>query len=135
MRLMREKGIFAVPTFTIFDYFAHHRESQDQAASEAEMLDYKIHEFKKQMAAGCSFAVGSDVGPFPHGTQAHELTLMVQYGHEAAAVPAGGPDQRRKIAGLAGPDRRSQARLSMPILSPCPEIRSTTSASSSMWAL
>ena len=23
MRLMREKGIFAVPTFTIFDYFAH----------------------------------------------------------------------------------------------------------------
>ena len=80
MRLMREKGIFAVPTFTIFDYFAHHRESQDQAASEAEMLDYKIREFKRQIAAGISFAVGSDVGPFPHGTQAHELTLMVQYG-------------------------------------------------------
>ncbi len=80
MRLMIQKGIFAVPTFTIFDFFAHHRESQDQAASEAEMLDYKIHEFKKQIAAGVQFAVGSDVGPFPHGTQAHELTLMVQYG-------------------------------------------------------
>jgi imidazolonepropionase-like amidohydrolase len=80
MRLMREKGIFAVPTFTIFDYFAHHRESQDQAATEAKMLDYKIREFKKQLAAGIPFAVGSDVGPFPHGTQAHELTLMVQYG-------------------------------------------------------
>jgi imidazolonepropionase-like amidohydrolase len=80
IRLMREKGIFAVPTFTIFDYFAHHRESQDQAAAEAELLDYKIHEFKKQIAAGVQFAVGSDVGPFPHGTQAHELTLMVQYG-------------------------------------------------------
>ncbi len=25
-------------------------------------------------------AVGSDVGPFPHGTQARELELMVQYG-------------------------------------------------------
>ena len=25
-------------------------------------------------------AVGSDVGPFPHGTQARELLLMVQYG-------------------------------------------------------
>jgi imidazolonepropionase-like amidohydrolase len=80
MRLMIRKGIFAVPTFTIFDFFAHHRESQDQAASEAEMLDYKIHEFKKQIAAGVQFAVGSDVGPFPHGTQAHELVLMVQYG-------------------------------------------------------
>jgi imidazolonepropionase-like amidohydrolase len=86
MRLMREKGIFAVPTFTIFDYFAHHRDSQDQAATESAMLDYKIAEFKKQIAAGVPFAVGSDVGPFPHGTQAHELTLMVRYGMTPLAV-------------------------------------------------
>ena len=86
IRLMKEKGIFAVPTFTIFDYFAHHRESQDQAASEAEMLDYKIREFKKQVAAGVPFAVGSDVGPFPHGTQARELTLMVEYGMRPLAA-------------------------------------------------
>ena len=86
IRLMKEKGIFAVPTFTIFDYFAHHRDSQDQAAAESEMLDYKISEFKKQVAAGVSFAVGSDVGPFPHGTQARELTLMVQYGMKPLAV-------------------------------------------------
>jgi imidazolonepropionase-like amidohydrolase len=25
-------------------------------------------------------AMGSDVGPFPHGTQARELVLMVKYG-------------------------------------------------------
>jgi imidazolonepropionase-like amidohydrolase len=100
MRLMREKGIFAVPTFTIFDYFAQHRESQagapadrsssagweDQAAAESAMLDYKITEFKKQVAAGVPFAVGSDVGPFPHGTQARELTLMVRYGMKSLAV-------------------------------------------------
>lgn len=86
IRLMKEKGIFSVPTFTIFDYFAHHRESQDQAASEAEMLEYKIREFKKQIAADVSFAVGSDVGPFPHGTQARELTLMVQYGMKPLAA-------------------------------------------------
>jgi imidazolonepropionase-like amidohydrolase len=86
MRLMKEKGIFAVPTFTIFDYFATHRESQDQAAREAAILNYKIAEFKKQIAAGVPFAVGSDVGPFPHGTQAHELTLMVRYGMTPLAV-------------------------------------------------
>jgi imidazolonepropionase-like amidohydrolase len=86
VRLMKEKGIFAVPTFTIFEYFAQHRESQDQAATQAEMLDYKIKEFKKQVAAGVPFAVGSDVGPFPHGTQARELTLMVQYGMKPVAV-------------------------------------------------
>ncbi len=100
MRLMREKHIPAVPTFAIFNYFAQHRESQtgaptdrsssagteDQAAHEAAMLDYKIAEFKKQIAAGVPFAVGSDVGPFPHGTQAVEMELMVRYGMKPLAV-------------------------------------------------
>jgi len=86
MRLMREKHIPAVPTFAIFDYFAHHRESQDQAATQAAMLDYKIAEFKKQLASGVPFAVGSDVGPFPHGTQAVEMELMARYGMKPLAV-------------------------------------------------
>jgi imidazolonepropionase-like amidohydrolase len=86
IRLMKEKGIFAVPTFAIMEYFAKHRESQDQAAGEAAMLDYKIEQFKRQLAAGVQYAVGSDVGPFPHGTQARELELMVQYGMKPLAV-------------------------------------------------
>jgi imidazolonepropionase-like amidohydrolase len=86
VRLMREKDIFAVPTFTIFDYFAHNRTGAAEAASEASLLNYKIGEFKKQVAAGVPFAVGSDVGPFPHGTQARELTLMVKYGMKPLAV-------------------------------------------------
>jgi imidazolonepropionase-like amidohydrolase len=86
IRLMREKNIFAVPTFTIFDYFAHNRTGAAEAASEAALLDYKISEFKKQVAAGVPFAVGSDVGPFPHGTQARELTLMVKYGMKPLAA-------------------------------------------------
>jgi imidazolonepropionase-like amidohydrolase len=86
MRLMREKQIPAVPTFTIFEYFASHAESPAAAAREKALLDYKIREFKKQIAAGIPFAVGSDVGPFPHGTQARELELMVQYGMQPLAV-------------------------------------------------
>ena len=31
-------------------------------------------------------AVGSDVGPFPHGTQARELLLMVKYGMSPLAA-------------------------------------------------
>jgi imidazolonepropionase-like amidohydrolase len=85
-RLMREKSIFAVPTFTIFEYFSQHASSPAVAARERALLDYKIGEFKKQVAAGVPFAVGSDVGPFPHGTQARELTLMVQYGMKPLAV-------------------------------------------------
>ena len=80
MRLMREKQIFAVPTFAIFEYFADHAATQAQGAREREMLDLKILEFRKQVAAGVPMAVGSDVGPFPHGTQAREFVLMAKNG-------------------------------------------------------
>jgi len=86
IRLMREKQIFAVPTFTIFEYFADHAATPAQAAREHEMLDLKIQDFHKQVAAGVPMAVGSDVGPFPHGTQARELVLMVKYGVTPAAA-------------------------------------------------
>ncbi|HEX4758912.1 MAG TPA: amidohydrolase family protein [Terracidiphilus sp.] len=102
MRLMREKHIPAVPTFAIFDYFAHHRESQDQAALQAAMLDYKIAEFKKQVAAGIPFAVGSDVGPFPHGTQAVEMELMVRFGMKPLAAMQADMIEGARVLGWAG---------------------------------
>ena len=102
MRLMREKHIPAIPTFAIFDCFAHHRESQDQAATEAKMLDYKINEFKKQIAAGIPFAVGSDVGPFPHGTQAVEMELMVRYGMKPLAVLQADMIEGARVLGWQG---------------------------------
>ena len=86
MRLMRQKQIFAVPTFTIFEYFAQHAATPAQAAREREMLDLKVQDFRKQVAAGVPMAVGSDVGPFPHGTQARELVLMVKNGMSPLAV-------------------------------------------------
>jgi imidazolonepropionase-like amidohydrolase len=102
MRLMKEKEIFAVPTFTIFDYFARHRTTAAEAASEAALLDYKISEFKRQIAAGVPFAVGSDVGPFPHGTQARELDLMVEYGMKPLAVLQADLINGAKLLGWAG---------------------------------
>jgi imidazolonepropionase-like amidohydrolase len=101
IRLMKEKDIFAVPTFAIFEYFATHRD-QEQAATQAEMLDYKIAEFKKQVAAGVPFACGSDVGPFPHGTQARELELMVKYGMKPAAVLQADMINGAKLLGWEG---------------------------------
>ncbi|MGA6982758.1 MAG: amidohydrolase family protein [Candidatus Sulfotelmatobacter sp.] len=86
MRLMKQKQIFAVPTFTIFEYFADHAETPARAAHEREMLDVKVQDFRKQVAAGVPMTVGSDVGPFPHGTQARELQLMVQFGMNPLAV-------------------------------------------------
>ena len=76
MKIMREKRIFVVPTFTISDYFASH----SNGGSRRDSILAHIAEFKKQIAAGVPVAMGSDVGPFPHGTQAHEFVLMAQNG-------------------------------------------------------
>ena len=102
MRLMREKQIPAVPTFAIFEYFAEHAPSPAAAARERALLDYKIREFKRQIAAGIPFAVGSDVGPFPHGTQARELELMVRYGMKPLAVLQADLIQGAKLLGWEG---------------------------------
>ena len=80
MQLMREREIFAVPTFAIIEYFADHAPSPAESDRRRQMLDFHAQEFRKQLAAGVPMAVGSDVGPFPHGTQARELELMVKYG-------------------------------------------------------
>jgi imidazolonepropionase-like amidohydrolase len=90
MRLMHEKQIFAVPTFTITEYFADHAATPQQATRERQLLDVHAREFAKQLAAGVPVAMGSDVGPFPHGTQAREFALMVKYGMTPlAAIQAG----------------------------------------------
>ncbi len=85
MSLMRDKQIYAVPTFTISEYFADHA-GETGAARLREGLKLHYAEFQKQLAAGVPMAVGSDVGPFPHGTQARELVLMAQHGMTPAQV-------------------------------------------------
>ena len=102
MRLMREKHIPALPTFAIFDYFAQHAPSAAVAAREKALLDLKIREFKRQIAAGIPFAVGSDVGPFPHGTQAVEMELMVRYGMKPLAVLQADMIEGAKLLGWEG---------------------------------
>jgi imidazolonepropionase-like amidohydrolase len=101
MRLMKEKHIPAVPTFAIFEYFATHRD-QAQAEAESALLSYKVAEFKKQLAAGIPFAVGSDVGPFPHGTQAREMVLMTQYGMKPLAVLQADMIEGARVLGWEG---------------------------------
>jgi len=80
MRIMREKHIFAVPTFTISEFFADKAPTAAQQALEKDLIVYHAQEFRKQLAAGVPIAMGSDVGPFPHGTQAREFELLVKFG-------------------------------------------------------
>ncbi len=98
-RIMRENQIFAVPTFTIAEYFADHAATPEAAARERQLLDLHASEFKKQLAAGVPIAMGSDVGPFPHGTQAREFVLMVQYGMSPLEAIQAGTVNGAKLLG------------------------------------
>jgi imidazolonepropionase-like amidohydrolase len=100
-RLMHEKGIFAVPTFTIVEYFMKHASSPAEA-HERETLDLHARDFQKQLAAGVPIAMGSDVGPFPHGTQAREFVLMVKYGMTPLAALQAGTLNGAKLLGWEG---------------------------------
>ena len=99
MRIMREKQIFAVPTFAISEYFADHAATPEAAARERQLVDLHASEFKKQLAAGVPIAMGSDVGPFPHGTQAREFVLMVKFGMSPLAAIQAGTVNGAKLLG------------------------------------
>jgi imidazolonepropionase-like amidohydrolase len=102
MRLMREKQIFAVPTFTISEYFSDHAPSAEETIRQRRLLDMHVSEFRKQLAAGVPIAMGSDTGPFPHGTQAREFILMVKYGMAPLAALQAGTINGAKLLGWQG---------------------------------
>src|SRR5579872_7695 len=102
MRIMREKQIFAVPTFAISEYFADHAASPEQGRHERLLLDFHAQQFRRQLAAGVPIAAGSDVGPFPHGTQAREYVLMVKYGMAPLAALHAGLINGAKLLGWEG---------------------------------
>ncbi len=102
MRTMHEKQIFAVPTFTIYEYFAEHPETPEEGERERALNRLHAAEFRKQLAAGVPIAVGSDVGPFPHGTQAAEFGWLVKYGMTALGAIQAGTLNGAKVLGWQG---------------------------------
>lgn len=99
MKAMRERGVFAVPTFAVIDYFAEHAANAQAAARYRAIQAYHVEQFKLQLAANVPIAMGSDVGPFPHGTQAREFELLVKYGMTPIAAIQAGTRNGAKLLG------------------------------------
>jgi imidazolonepropionase-like amidohydrolase len=102
MKLMRERGIFAVPTFAVIEYFTAHAATPAAAQRYRAIGDYHAQQFKQQLAAGVPIALGSDVGPFPHGTQAREFELLVEHGMTPLAAIRAGTVNGAKLLGWDG---------------------------------
>ena len=102
MAEMKTREIYAVPTFAIMEYFGDHAETAAAAEKDKALQAFHAAQFKRQLAAGVPFAVGSDVGPFPHGTQAREFELMVRYGMSPVEVLRADLLNGARLLGWAG---------------------------------
>lgn len=79
---MIAKGIYFVPTLYVYEF----EPEEDLEATGGVTSRARIHEasFRKALAAGVKIAFGTDVGPFPHGTQAKEFEYLVRFGMSPA---------------------------------------------------
>ncbi len=78
-RAMVENDVYLCPTLAVVEAVERYR-GWDGKAPVPERLLAKQLTLKQAVDAGVKLAVGSDVGPFTHGTQARELVLLVDAG-------------------------------------------------------
>ncbi len=84
--LMAEHHVAFCPTLAAGDATAQYAGWKKGVDPEPERLTRKRASFKAALAAGVTILSGSDVGVFPHGDNARELELMVEYGMSRVAA-------------------------------------------------
>ncbi len=79
LKMMADKEIFLVPTFTVFLFHG----SKGSPYAQAETRDFRQHHIEsvqKALAAGVKVVAGTDAGGWVHGNNAQELECLVEAG-------------------------------------------------------
>ncbi len=79
-KLMKEHNVTYIPTIAAVDMINQYRGWKKGSQPEPVAVANKKKSFKEAIASGVAIGMGGDVGVFPHGENALELELMVEYG-------------------------------------------------------
>jgi len=84
--LMKKNGTALCPTLAAGDAVSQYRGWKKGQAPEPERIKQKRVTFRQALDAGVIICAGGDVGVFPHGENARELLMMVDYGMKTLDV-------------------------------------------------
>ena len=79
-KLMKEHNVTYFPTIAAVDKISQYRGWVKGKTQEPERVTIKKKSFREAMESGVAIGMGGDVGVFPHGENATEMELMVEYG-------------------------------------------------------
>jgi imidazolonepropionase-like amidohydrolase len=85
-KLMKEHNVTYIPTIAAVDVISQYRGWKKGTMDPPANVLNKRKSFKEAIASGVSIGMGGDVGVYPHGENALEMELMVEYGMQPIDV-------------------------------------------------
>ena len=79
IKMMADKGIFFVPTFTVYIFHGERGTPHGQVRSQ-ELRSHHVESMQRALAAGVKVVAGTDAGGWGHPNNAQELQCLVEAG-------------------------------------------------------